>query len=51
MLALVIIATFSFFLLALLELRGSIGPIFNFFLGDFLEAFPALYFYGELAIK
>jgi hypothetical protein len=37
--------------LTLLEAKGSIGPIFSFFLGDFLEAFPALRFYGELVIK
>ena len=48
---LVIIATFPFFLLALLEARSSIGPIFSFFLRDFLEAFLALYFYGELVIR
>jgi len=38
-------------LLALLEAKGSAGPIFSFFLGDFLEAFLALRFYKELAIK
>ena len=44
----VIIATFLFYLLALLEAKG---PIFSFFLGDFLKAFSALYFYGKLAVK
>ena len=48
LLALVIIAAFLFCLLALLKAKGSTGPIFSFFLGDFLEAFPALYFCGEL---
>jgi hypothetical protein len=37
--------------LTLLEAKGSIGPIFSFFLGDFLEAFLALYFYRKLVIK
>ena len=50
LLALVIIATFFFCLLILLEAKGSAGPIFSFFFRDFLEAFPALYFYGELVI-
>ena len=48
LLALVIIATFPFYLLALLEAKG---PIFSFFLGDFLKAFPTLCFYKELAAK
>ena len=47
--ALVIIAAFPFYLLALLKAKGFTGPIFSFFLGDFLKAFPALYFCGELA--
>jgi len=47
----VIIAAFPFCLLALLEARGSIGSIFSFFLRDLLEAFPALDFCGELAIR
>ena len=51
LLALAIIATFSFYLLALLEARGSIGPIFSFFLGDFLETFLALRFYREPIIR
>jgi len=51
LLALAIIATFPFYLLALLEAKGSIGPIFSFFLGDFLEAFLALCFCKELATK
>jgi len=51
LLALAIIATFPFYLLALLKAKGSISPIFSFFLGDFLEAFLALCFYKELAIK
>ena len=46
--ALVIIATFPFCLLAPLKAKG---PIFSFFLGDFLKAFPAVYFYRELAVK
>ena len=46
--ALVIIATFPFYLLASLKAKG---PIFSFFLGDFLKAFSALHFYGELAAK
>ena len=48
MLVLAIIAAFPFYLLALLKAKG---PIFSFFLGDFLKAFPALYFCGELAAK
>ena len=48
LLALVIIATFPFYLLALLKAKGSAGLIFNFFLRDFLEAFLALHFYREL---
>ena len=51
LLALVIIATFPFYLLALLEVRDSVGLIFSFFFRDFLKAFPALYFYGELVIR
>jgi hypothetical protein len=51
LLALVIIATFPFCLLVLLKPKSSAGPIFSFFLGDFLKAFPALRFCGELAIK
>jgi hypothetical protein len=51
LLALVIITAFPFCLLALLKAKGFIGPIFNFFLGDFLKAFPALHFYKELAVK
>ena len=46
--ALAIIATFPFCLLAPLKAKS---PIFSFFLGDFLKAFPALHFYGELAVK
>jgi hypothetical protein len=38
-------------LLALLKTKGSVSPIFNFFLRDFLKAFPVLYFYRELATK
>jgi hypothetical protein len=38
-------------LLALLEAKNSISPIFSFFLRDFLEAFLALYFYRELVMK
>jgi hypothetical protein len=37
--------------LTLLEAKGSVGPIFSFFLRDFLEAFPALRFCGKLVIK
>ena len=48
MLALAIIATFPFCLLAPLKAKS---PIFSFFLGDFLKAFSALYFCGELAAK
>ena len=48
LLALAIIATFPFCLLALLKAKGL---IFSFFLGDFLKAFLALYFYRELAVK
>ena len=48
---LVIIVAFPFYLLALLEAKGSVGPIFSFFLRDFLEAFLALRFYREPAIK
>ena len=51
LLALVIIAAFPFRLLVLLEARGSVGPIFSFFFGDFLEAFPALDFCGELVTR
>ena len=51
LLALAIIAAFFFYLLALLKTRGSVGPIFSFFLGDFLETFPALRFYGEPIIR
>ena len=50
-LALVIIATFPFCLLALLKAKSSVGPIFSFFLRDFLKAFLALYFCGELATR
>jgi hypothetical protein len=50
-LASVIITTFPFCLLVLLEAKGSIGPVFNFFLRDFLEAFLALHFYRELMTK
>ena len=46
--ALVIIATFPFCLLAPLKAKG---PIFSFFLGDFLKAFPVLRFYKKLAAK
>jgi hypothetical protein len=35
-------------LLVLLKAKGSAGPIFSFFFRDFLEAFPALRFCGEL---
>ena len=48
MLASVIITTFPFCLLALLEAKS---PIFSFFLGNFLKAFPALHFYRELVVK
>ena len=41
-------AAFPFCLLTPLKAKG---PIFSFFLGNFLKAFPALYFYGELAVK
>jgi hypothetical protein len=51
LLASAIITAFPFYLLALLKARGSVGPIFNFFLGDFLEAFLALHFYRELATR
>jgi hypothetical protein len=51
LLALVIIAVFPFYLLVLLKARDFIGLIFSFFLRDFLEAFLALYFYRELAIR
>jgi hypothetical protein len=51
LLASVIITAFPFYLLALLKAKGSIGPIFSFFLKDFLKAFLALYFCGELAVK
>jgi hypothetical protein len=37
--------------LALLKARGSIGPIFSFFLRDFLKAFLALRFRRELATR
>ena len=49
--ALVIIAAFPFCLLALLKAKGSVGPIFSFFLRDFLKAFLALYFCGELVTR
>ena len=48
MLALAIITTYPFYLLALLEAKS---PIFSFFLGDFLKAFLVLHFYRELAAK
>jgi hypothetical protein len=51
LLASVIITTFLFYLLVLLEVRGSVGFIFNFFFKDFLEVFLALYFYGELVTR
>jgi hypothetical protein len=51
LLALVIIAAFIFYLLALLKARGFTGPIFSFFFRDFFEAFLALHFYRELAIR
>ena len=38
-------------MLALLKARGSASFIFSFFFGDFLKAFPALHFYGELVIR
>ena len=41
-------AVFPFYLLAPLKVKG---PIFSFFLGDFLKAFPVLHFCGELAAK
>jgi len=41
-------AAFPFYLLAPLEARGSIGPIFNFFLGDFLETFRPYVSAGSL---
>jgi len=46
-----IIATFPFFLLALLKARDSAGPVFNFFLKYLLKTFLALRFYRELAVK
>jgi hypothetical protein len=48
---LAIIAAFPFFLLTLLEAKGSIGPIFIFFLGDFLGVFLVLRFYREPVIR
>ena len=48
-LALVIIATFPFYLLALLKAKSSAGLIFSFFFKDFLKAFLALHFYREPA--
>ena len=51
LLALVIIATFPFCLLALLEAKDSADFIFSFFLRDFLKAFLALRFCEELVIK
>ena len=51
LLALVIIAAFPFCLLVLLEVKSSAGPIFNFFFRNFLEAFLALCFYGELVTR
>ena len=51
LLALVIIAAFPFYLLVLLKAKGSVSPIFSFFLRDFLKAFPALYFCGELVTR
>jgi hypothetical protein len=47
----VIIATFLFSFLALLKAKGSIAFIFSFFLRNFLKAFLALRFSGELIIK
>jgi hypothetical protein len=51
LLALVIITTFPFYLLALLKAKGFINPVFNFFFRDILEAFLALHFCGELATR
>jgi hypothetical protein len=51
LLTLAIITTFPFYLLALLKAKGSAGPIFSFFFKNFLEAFLALYFCGELVTK
>ena len=48
LLASAIIAIFPFCLLASLKAKSL---IFSFFLGDFLKAFPVLYFYRELAAK
>ena len=47
----VIITTFPFYLLVLLEAKSSVSLIFSFFLRDFLKAFLALYFCGELVTK
>ena len=38
-------------MLVLLKAKGSAGPIFSFFLSDFLKAFLALRFCRELVIK
>ena len=51
LLALAIITAFPFYLLALLKVKSSAGPIFSFFFRDFLKAFLALHFCGELVIK
>jgi hypothetical protein len=50
-LALVIITTFPFCLLALLKAKSSVGLIFSFFFRDFLKAFLALCFYRKLVIR
>ena len=38
-------------MLALLKAKNSVGPVFSFFLRDFLEAFLALHFYRELVMR
>ena len=47
----VIITAFPFCLLALLKIKNFVGPVFSFFLRDFLKAFLALHFYRELVTK
>ena len=46
-----IIAAFPFCLLALLKAKGFTAYIFSLFLRNFLKAFPALHFSGELIAK
>ena len=48
---LVIIAAFSFCFLALLKIKSFTAFIFSFFLRNFLKAFQALRFSGELITK